>query len=272
MGIVEQRLQGKSWDDSFHLLETCDPTYAKVIRKNDYYRLKRALVVFEMTGRPLSSYARGPCPDLDNIDWRCFYLTHADRKQLLRHLDQRCERMIEKGLLEEVISLQADGFNKNCQAGRSIGYAEAISFLENLHEHEEADDQVADELFRSFICDFQAQTRQYTRKQEKWFFSRPEFYWIERPSLHGELSADIFDEIVELFEMPRALFVDSKTMARSIEFKYRCRSIEAQKSRKRELRVFQSELTVWSECEQRRTLLNRIKALIHDRSVVNLDK
>ena len=42
-----------SWPDAVALLEQADARYAATLNRNDYRRLIRALVIFEMTGKPL---------------------------------------------------------------------------------------------------------------------------------------------------------------------------------------------------------------------------
>ena len=53
---VKKELSGKTWEESFKILKTVDPTYAASLAENDFYRLERALAVHRHTGKPNSSF------------------------------------------------------------------------------------------------------------------------------------------------------------------------------------------------------------------------
>lgn len=238
------------WEKSRDRLSSVDPEYASIVRPNDYYRLKRALVVHRMTGQPLSSFKDKHQLDHLKIDWRCFYLTTSDRPGLLRHIDRRCEAMVKKGLIEEVIRLRKQGFNRNCSAGRSIGYNEAHLLLDQLAHL--SPDQL-DQAFLAFLSNFQSQTRQYTRKQEKWFHAMKVFRWLERPSLVEEdLPQPLVDEAVQLYQMPRSQFDDlyDPTVSKCFAFRDLCKQADP-KDRRKLMRTFRSRLELFSKPETR---------------------
>lgn len=213
MSLVDSSLEGKNWDEAFKLLEVVDPIYSKTLSSNDWYRLRRALCVHRQSGGiALSYFTRREGPSLlknGDDDWRCIYLGwKGDREHQLRALDLRCEEMILKGLLNEVKDLRKNGFNSSWQAGRAIGYKEALDFFDRC-------DDGMDRMnaLKLFIADFQAQTRQYTRKQEKWFISqRPPFKFLLREPLkickeeNEKNSIDLSDKIETLFKMDVNLF------------------------------------------------------------------
>ena len=179
---VEQMLaeDGGDWTKSVRRLQVVDPIYAATLLPNDFYRLKRALCVFRSTGRPLSSFSR--CAGPGDIDFRCFYLT-SERHAICRRIDERCEDMLRKGLFQEVMDL---GLKADCQAGRSIGYAQVIQLFDQLRGtgHTSSNEQTCAHIFRAFnqfLDGFKASSRQYSRKQENWFARKNEFKWIFRP-------------------------------------------------------------------------------------------
>lgn len=195
MSKVEDELCSvETWKDKLAVLELVDPDYAASLSENDLYRLKRALCVHRQTGNPLSSFSKkSPLQH----DWRCFYLT-ADREALNRRIDVRCEKMIQCGLIHETKDLLSSGLLlKDSSPGRSIGYQETIQFLESSKSVDE---------FKAYLKNFQAVTRQYSRKQETWFGRMSEFKWIERPSLGEPLSDDFVNKLMNWFSMEKETF------------------------------------------------------------------
>jgi tRNA dimethylallyltransferase len=104
-------------------LAGCDPISAARIHINDEYRLLRALEVFRLTGRPLSSFAMsGP-----GASSRYRFLTiglERPREELYRRIDERCVAMFKAGLAGEVRTLFEAGYTPKDPGLRAIGYHE----------------------------------------------------------------------------------------------------------------------------------------------------
>jgi len=203
------------WTTSLQRLQMVDPFYAASLLPNDFYRLKRALCVYQATGQPLSSFKRHGNPS--DFDFRCFYLT-SERRAICRRIDERCEDMLRKGLFKEVLDL---GLKGDCQAGKSIGYAQVIKLFEQLRgappdefegiftsgqrvkrqkSSNETDRSRITALFHRFLENFKSISRQYSRKQESWFARKAEFKWLLRPQpLSQPLPEDseLVDTVVE---------------------------------------------------------------------------
>ena len=66
------------------------------------------------------------------IDFRAFFLT-APRAHVMRTVDARCVDMVRRGLLSETLDLKERwGFNLEWPSGRSIGYYQALLFLDEF--------------------------------------------------------------------------------------------------------------------------------------------
>lgn len=206
--LVEEDL-GKegpeNWEKAFKLLQEVDTEYSKIILKNDFYRLKRALAVHKATGLPLSHYKRKPSKLLESYDFRCFFIT-ADREYVCRNIDWRCEEMLVKGLLEEVSELGKRGLSLECRAGRSIGYFESLNLLKSFKEIPENDIKQQTSTFLTFLDEFKSATRQYSRKQENWFASKSEFRWIRRPTPFDRIdpkTSQLFSLVLKAIQISR---------------------------------------------------------------------
>ncbi|MCL2609101.1 MAG: tRNA (adenosine(37)-N6)-dimethylallyltransferase MiaA [Treponema sp.] len=101
-------------------LAGCDPVSAGRIHRNDGYRLMRALEVFRLCGRPLSSF--GMRPELP-FRYVAFALCRP-KAELYRRIGERCGEMFERGLPEEVAGLLRSGYGPADPGMRAIGYRE----------------------------------------------------------------------------------------------------------------------------------------------------
>ncbi len=158
-------------------LQAVDPQAATKIHPRDTQRLVRALEVFELTGKPLSSFwTRGNGQALDVV---LIGLTR-DRAQLYDRINRRVERMIHhEGVLEEAKRALELPLSHTARQVHGLRYLEAY-FKETVDLAEA-------------ITQWQQQVRQYARRQLIWFRAEPRIRWITiRP---GESTEAIVDRI-----------------------------------------------------------------------------
>ncbi|MEM9658260.1 MAG: tRNA (adenosine(37)-N6)-dimethylallyltransferase MiaA [Planctomycetota bacterium] len=155
---IEREATAIGGDALFRRLEQIDPVAASNIHPNDTRRLIRALEVFRATGQPISHQqlqfddARSP------EDCRVFVLQRSREEQHAR-INLRVERMIERGLLDEVRGLTSAGRTLGRTARQAVGYREALQHL-------------AGELSREQMIDkIKSRTRQFAKRQATWFRS-----------------------------------------------------------------------------------------------------
>lgn len=125
---LKERLQKEGNETLYRELVAVDSEYAFKINVNDGYRICRALEVYELSGKPLSSF-KLPCELRKEYDF-CTIILNREREELYRRIDERVERMFESGLPEEIEHLKAMGCTKDFPAMKAIGYSEF--FLEGL--------------------------------------------------------------------------------------------------------------------------------------------
>lgn len=241
--VIEEELatDQSDWSKSIERLRLVDSEYASVVKTNDYYRLKRALVVHRMTGQPLSSFktrrASSKVDQMATVDWKCFYLHPEDRLAMMRHIDRRCEAMIQRGLLTEVLDLLDQGLSRNSQPARAIGYNETISFIDRVRS---SPIELHDQCVLDYINTFQAETRKYVRRQENWFASHKEYQWIRR-----SLTADIDDAVSVITAIAKGDLIDRWIPDRSMT-----------KQMSDALRRYKPVLSIYDEEESRNSLLD----------------
>jgi tRNA dimethylallyltransferase len=165
-------------------LAACDPESAARIHLNDTYRLSRALEVFRLTGRPLSSFRQNRTERQYS-----FFIAglRREREDLYRRIDARTREMFLRGLPAEVEALFNSGFSPADPGLRAIGYREFFTEeRENgkvLWRFSQAQAGNAKDLPLSAIEGLVAQnSRRYAKRQITYFSSLPETVWVEAGS------------------------------------------------------------------------------------------
>jgi tRNA dimethylallyltransferase len=142
-----------------------DPEAAQRIHPNDRRRIVRALEVFELTGRPISTLQK-QWERRAAEDWFVIGLRRPKAVESSR-INQRVKRMIEQGLLDEVKALLAEPKPMSKQARAAIGYAEIIACLDGQWSFEDAVEQI------------KINTRKLAKAQRTWFKTFRNVHWID---------------------------------------------------------------------------------------------
>ena len=134
-------------------LRQVDPVAAEKIDPRNVRRVIRALEVYLEAGRPISELQRRRPPPYRVLQ---IGLT-MERAALYRRIDQRVDRMIETGLVEEVRGLVEQGYGYDLPAMSGLGYRQVGSYLRGEISLEEA------------IRLIKRDTRRFVRQQYNWF-------------------------------------------------------------------------------------------------------
>jgi tRNA dimethylallyltransferase len=145
-----------------NLLLEIDPEYFQIVDLNNSKRLLHAVEIFQMTGKPYSSFRK----NIKKI--RPFRILkigiNQDRKILYERINQRVIQMMEVGLLNEAKTVYQ---HRKLNSLNTVGYKELFSFFDGECSLDEAIDLI------------QRNTRKYARKQLTWFRRDPEISWFE---------------------------------------------------------------------------------------------
>lgn len=147
------------------MLVECDPETAARTRPSDRQRVIRALEVIDATGRSLAEWQRTPGKPLLAEAEVERLVVEIERGALYRRCDDRFDRMMEAGALEEVCSLGGLDLSADLPAMRALGVA---PLLAHLGGEMALDDAVA--LAKR-------DTRHYVRRQATWL-ARNMITWI----------------------------------------------------------------------------------------------
>ncbi len=142
-------------------LAAVDPAAAARLHPNDVRRIIRALEVWELTGRPISSqqsqWNQSP-PAANN---RVFWLD-LPRPQLYARINNRVREMFAAGLIEEARRLRALPRPLSREAGKALGYKELFDHLDGRATLEETIEHI------------QTRSRQFAKRQLAWFRQIPQ--------------------------------------------------------------------------------------------------
>jgi len=153
-----ERMRSKGVAELHALLSARDPASAGAIRPTDSQRILRALEVFEVTGiSMLASQRRESQPALLPKQEAAGFIVEVDRPELHQRIEERIDRMIVRGALEEVRALRAECFDENLPAMKAIGVREFSAALAGEIPLEAA------------VAKAKTETRRYAKRQETWF-------------------------------------------------------------------------------------------------------
>jgi tRNA dimethylallyltransferase len=170
-------------DELYRQLILVDPITAERLHPNDQVRVVRALEVFRMTGRPISSFREKH--GFQRTVYRYLKIgILADRAELYRRIDNRVDWMIQHGFIEEVQRLLARGYTPQLKPFRSLGYRHICTYLTGGYSLEET------------IRLIKRDTRHYAKRQLTWFKKDSEIKWFE----YSGNVAIIFDNAIEFYD------------------------------------------------------------------------
>ena len=163
---LEQEAARRGWPALHAELGKVDPLTAARLQPADAQRISRALEVFRLTGRPLSSFhgaiklsassRSGPSGQLISLE-------PTERSWLHERIAQRFDGMLASGLLDEVRALRARGdLRADLPSMRCVGYRQAWETLEGLSPMNQLRDKG---IFA---------TRQLAKRQLTWLRAMPE--------------------------------------------------------------------------------------------------
>jgi tRNA dimethylallyltransferase len=142
-------------------LQAVDPVSAG--RLSDDRRIIRALEVYQLTGRPFSSFM----PQREYHQPAVQIGLTVDRDELRDRLARRVHRMVDGGLLAEVERLETQGLRQGKTAPRALGYAQFLRVLDGETTVPEAAEETI------------VATRQFARRQLTWFRADPRIQWLD---------------------------------------------------------------------------------------------
>jgi len=163
---LRNRVEVEGLENLYQELKAADPTAAERINRNDAKRIIRALEVYQLTGKGISSFQTQFSGGEAEHNWTVIGLRREKSEESGR-INNRVKRMIDEGLVDEVRGLLAEKKPLSKQAGCAIGYAEIIDYLEGKTSLDEAVELI------------KKNTRRFAKQQRTWFKTFREVKWVD---------------------------------------------------------------------------------------------
>lgn len=157
---LEREVAESGSEPLYQKLQKVDPDEAARIHPHNTVRIIRALEIYHLTGVPKSRLVQSGAYRKSKYTFRYFCLT-PPRSHLYRLINDRVDRMVAGGLIQEVRQLMDRGLAEAVLQSNVIGYNEIIAHLSgNL-------------LLADAVNTMKLNTRHYAKRQLTWFRRLP---------------------------------------------------------------------------------------------------
>lgn len=158
-------------------LAELDPASARRIHPHNVKRVMRALEIVLQTGAPVPTTVTSRVPAAPTSRYTPLHLfgLTRERKGLYRHLDERVDRMMAAGFVEEVRALRQNGVRPSHLSQQALGYRQIHGYLDGELTLDEA------------VAKWKPGTRQFAKRQWTWFNADPRIAWIDVDELESPL-------------------------------------------------------------------------------------
>ncbi|MEO0097792.1 MAG: tRNA (adenosine(37)-N6)-dimethylallyltransferase MiaA, partial [candidate division WOR-3 bacterium] len=131
---LREELKRKPLTSLYEELKRVDEISAQRIHPKDSQRIIRALEVYYLTNKPFSYFLT----QKKKSKYEPIYIgLNLEREILYKKINERFEKMIKEGLIEEVENLLKMGYNENSPGLKTIGYKEVVLYLKGKLSKEE---------------------------------------------------------------------------------------------------------------------------------------
>jgi len=163
--IYRQELTQFGKEYLYKKLKEKDEQAAAQIEKNDIVRIIRALEVLELSGESIVKKQKA-----HRFDDRLYECTKVgltmERSRLYERIDQRTEKMIKDGYVEEVRTLLSMGYSETLKPMQSLGYKHIVKYIKGSYNLEDA------------LRIIKRDTRHFAKRQMTWFGKDQDVIWF----------------------------------------------------------------------------------------------
>jgi tRNA dimethylallyltransferase len=173
------------------LLARVDPESAARISPRDRKRLIRALEVYYLTGRPLTSHfadTRSPLPEYRVVTFALRIPPEATAERVASRVDGQ----FAQGLLDEIRRILDAGVPPTVLPFTGLVYRQALEHLRGVRDAAATRELIVRE------------NRQYSRRQLIWFRKEPDLHWIHAAGERAETVEEVARALTSLEIRPDA--------------------------------------------------------------------
>ena len=152
-------------------LKQLDPEHYAIVDRQNYRRVIHALEICHQTGKTYTSFRT---QQKKERPFRIIKIgLNRDREELYNRINQRVDKMMEDGLLDEVKGLVD---KRQTNALNTVGYKELFDYLDGRWPLDEAVERI------------KGNTRRYSRKQLTWFKRDENMRWFHPDDIQDILN------------------------------------------------------------------------------------
>ncbi len=178
-----ERVAARRGDGALHRwLGRVDPASAARIQPRDRKRMIRALEVYCLTGRPLTTHFDATAAPLPEFDVHAVGV-RLPAEVLADRLGRRVDAQLAAGLEAEVRGLLARGVPRAARPFGGLVYRQMIEYLDGVRGLAET---------RALIVQ---ENRRYARRQLIWFRKEPTLVWFDGPGETASAAARVIEQL-----------------------------------------------------------------------------
>lgn len=166
---LKRRLSEEGLPALVEELHRLDPEHWAIVDRQNPRRVIHALEICKMTGQTYTSFRKSDQRKVSGSprQERPFDIIkiglNRDREELYNRINQRVDRMMADGLLEEAHTMNS---YRDVNALNTVGYKELFNYFDGIWPLEEAVERI------------KGNTRRYARKQLTWFKRDTQMRWF----------------------------------------------------------------------------------------------
>lgn len=149
------------------MLSEVDPFSAEAIHTNNVKRTIRALEFYHLTGECISKHNETEKQKAAAF-LSCYFVLNDNREKLYRNIEERIDKMLEYGLIDEVKKLKEMGCHRGMVSMQGLGYKEILSYLDGECTLNEA------------VEVLKRDTRHFAKRQLTWFRREKDVIWMNK--------------------------------------------------------------------------------------------
>jgi tRNA dimethylallyltransferase len=185
-----ERMAARRGVERLHrLLARVDAASAARIQPRDLKRLIRALEVYFVTGKPLTSHFDETTSPLPDYEVAAFALA-IPAAEIAARVARRVDAQFERGLLDEIRALLASGVPGTAHPFTGLVYRQALEYLEGVRGERETRELIVRE------------NRKYARRQLIWFRKEPNLRWIHAAGQREETVEEVARALAAMEKRP----------------------------------------------------------------------
>ena len=147
-------------------LQQIDPAAAESIHANNVKRVVRAIEFYEHTGRRISEHNEQERQKASPYNY-AYFVIDMDRKILYDRIEERIDKMMAEGLLQEVETLRSGGLGRGHTSMQALGYKEFFPYFDGEYDLQEA------------VRILKRDTRHFAKRQITWFKRERDICWLK---------------------------------------------------------------------------------------------